>query len=57
MRVTEQQAKNYFETLVELQPETVVTILMELFSRNVTLDTFIINTKVRQPKPFHLVWN
>lgn len=44
MRVTEQQAKNYFETLVELQPETVVTILMELFSRNVTLDTFINTT-------------
>jgi hypothetical protein len=44
MRVTEQQAVNYFKTLVEHQPETVVEMLMELFSRNVNVEDFINST-------------
>ena len=41
MRVTEKQARNYFETLVENQPNDVVNMLMELFSRDVKVEDFI----------------
>jgi hypothetical protein len=41
MRVTEKQARNYFETLVENQPDDVVNMLMELFLRDVKVEYFI----------------
>lgn len=41
MRVTEEQARNYFETLVEYQQKDVVNMLMELFSRDVKVEDFI----------------
>jgi hypothetical protein len=41
MRVTEKQARDYFETLVENQPNDVVNMLMELFSRDVKVEDFI----------------
>ena len=41
MRVTEKQARNYFETLVENQQKDVVNMLMELFSREVKVEDFI----------------
>ena len=44
MRVTEQQAKDYFRALVEGQPETAVEMLMELFSRDVDVEDFIDST-------------
>ena len=44
MRVTKEQAQNYFELLVEHQPETAIEILMELFSRNVNIEDWIKNT-------------
>ena len=44
MRFTEQQAKDYFRTLVEGQPETAVEMLMELFSRDVDVEDFIDST-------------
>jgi hypothetical protein len=41
MRTTKEQTENYFETLIELQPETVVEILMSLYSRQVNVEEWI----------------
>jgi hypothetical protein len=41
MRVTEQQAKHYFETLVKFQSDDAVNMLLELFSRQVAVEDFI----------------
>ena len=44
MRTTKKQTQDYFETLVNLQPETVVEILMNLYSREVTIEHWITAT-------------
>ena len=44
MRTTKEQAQAYFEIMVEAQPETVVEILMELYSRKVNIEDWIANT-------------
>jgi hypothetical protein len=44
MTTTKQQTQNYFETLIQLQPETVVEILMNLYSREINVEEWIDNT-------------
>jgi len=44
MKVTKEQAQNYFEILVENQPETAVEILMKLLSREVNVENWITDT-------------
>jgi hypothetical protein len=44
MRITKEQAQNYFELLVQLQPETAAEILMNLFSREVNVENWITDT-------------
>ena len=44
MRTTKEQAQFYFETLFQHQPETVVEILMSLYSREVSVEDWIANT-------------
>ena len=44
MRTTKEQTQSYFEILVEHQPETVVEILMNLYSREVNVEDWITNT-------------
>ena len=44
IRTTKEQTQSYFETLVKHQPNTVVEILMELYSREVNVDDWITNT-------------
>jgi TusA-related sulfurtransferase len=44
MRTTKEQTQNYFETLTQLQPETVVEILMNLYSRKITIEEWIEDT-------------
>jgi hypothetical protein len=44
MNITKEQAKNYFEILVENQPETAVEILMKLISREVNIEDWITDT-------------
>ena len=43
-RVTQKQAHQYFQTLVELQPETAVDILFVLFSREIDIEEWIKTT-------------
>ena len=43
-RVTQKQAHQYFQTLVELQPETAVDILFVLFSREIDIEEWIETT-------------
>jgi hypothetical protein len=43
-RVTQKQAYQYFQTLVELQPETAVDILFVLFSREIDIEEWIETT-------------
>lgn len=43
-RVTQKQAHQYFQTLVELQPETAVDILFVLFSREIDVEEWIETT-------------
>ena len=40
-KVTQKQAHQYFQTLVELQPETAVDILFALFSRELATEEWI----------------
>ena len=44
MTTTKQQTQNYFELLIQLQPETVVEILMNLYSREINVEEWINNT-------------
>ena len=44
MRTTKEQTQEYFEILVNHQPETVVEILMNLYSKGVDIDEWIDNT-------------
>ena len=44
MRPTKEQAQNYFELLIQLQPEKVSEILMNLFSREVNVEDWITDT-------------
>lgn len=44
MKITKEQVQDYFEIMVENQPETVVEILMQLISREVSIDDWITNT-------------
>lgn len=44
MTTTKQQTQNYFETLIQLQPETVVEILMNLYSRETNIEEWINDT-------------
>ena len=44
MRTTKEQAQNYFEFLIENQPETAVEILMNLYSREVNVEDWITGT-------------
>jgi hypothetical protein len=44
MQTTKKQTQDYFETLTHLQPETVVEILMNLYSRKITLEDWIEDT-------------
>ena len=44
MRIIEEQARNYFELLIQYQPGTVVEILMNLYSREVNVDAWITST-------------
>lgn len=44
MRTSKEQAQNYFELLIQHQPETAVEILMNLYSRKVDVETWITNT-------------
>tara|TARA_R110000868_G_scaffold49141_1_gene158598 strand:- start:279 stop:440 length:162 start_codon:yes stop_codon:yes gene_type:complete len=44
MNITKEQAQNYFEILVENQPETAVEILMKLLSREVKIEDWIADT-------------
>lgn len=41
MTTTKQQTQNYFETLIQLQPETAVKILMNLYSREINVEEWI----------------
>ena len=41
MRTTKEQSQNYFELLVQYQSETVVEILMNLYSREVNVEDWI----------------
>ena len=43
MRVTEKQAREYFENMIQYQPETVAELLMNLFSRKENVDVWIGN--------------
>ena len=43
-RVTQKQAFEYFQTLVQLQPETAVDVLFALFSREVNIEEWIRTT-------------
>jgi hypothetical protein len=40
-KVTQKQALEYFQTLVQLQPETAVDMLFVLFSREVDVEEWI----------------
>ena len=44
MRTTKEQAQNYFEILIQHQPESVLEILMELYSRKVNVEDWITST-------------
>ena len=44
MTTTKQQTQNYFELLIQLQPETAVEILMNLYSREINVEEWIDNT-------------
>jgi hypothetical protein len=44
MTTTKQQTQNYFELLIQLQPETAVEILMNLYSREINVEEWINNT-------------
>jgi len=44
MSITKEQAQNYFEILVQLQPDTAVEILMKLISREVSIEDWIADT-------------
>lgn len=44
MKITREQVQDYFEIMVENQPETVVEILMQLISREVSIDDWTKNT-------------
>jgi hypothetical protein len=44
MKTTKKQTQNYFELLVQHQPETVVEILMNLYSREVNVEDWITGT-------------
>ena len=44
MKTTKEQAQNYFELLVQYQPETVVEILMNLYSREMNVEDWITGT-------------
>lgn len=44
MKITKEQVQDYFEIMVENQPETVVEILMQLISREVSIDDWTKNT-------------
>jgi hypothetical protein len=43
MRITKELAQKYFEMMVDLQPEDVVTILMDLYSGKLSQVTFVDN--------------
>jgi hypothetical protein len=44
MRTTKEQAQNYFEILIQHQPESVLEILMDLYSREVNVEYWITST-------------
>ena len=44
MKTTKEQTQNYFESLTEFQPETVVAILMSLYSREMNVEDWITST-------------
>jgi hypothetical protein len=44
MKTTKEQTQNYFELLVQYQPETAVEILMNLYSREVNIEDWITGT-------------
>jgi len=43
MRITKELAQDYFETMINLQPEDVVTILMDLYSGKLSQVEFVNN--------------
>ena len=44
MRTTKEQTQQYFEILIQHQPETVLEILMNLYSREVNIEDWITGT-------------
>ena len=44
MRTTKEQTQNYFEILIHHQPESVLEILMNLYSREVNVEDWITGT-------------
>ena len=44
MKTTKEQTQNYFEILIQHQPESVLEILMELYSRKVNVEDWITST-------------